>query len=390
MKIFHTADWHIGKLLHKKNLIEDQKEILNKLVEDIDREKPDLLIVAGDLYDTSIPRIEAVELLNSTINEIIKRKVNIIMISGNHDSPDRLSFGSEIFTRNGLYIVTDLRYIDNPIVLEDEIGKVNIYPFPFMTVARGRHEFDREDKDYNIESYNDLAEVGINRVKKNMNLEERNICIYHGLVVNMGNNGNVESDSERPLSIGGTDFIDVDLFDDFDYTALGHLHGPQKVKKDNIRYSGSLMKYSFSEQYQKKGYLKIILNQKDDIKIEFKELYPKRDVRVIEGDMEEVLKLESSDDYIMVRLKVDDNVYEPKSRLNRVFENLLHLEIFREETVENNTNINIKEKLKKKDTIGLFKDFYEFSTNREFTEEKQKIVESLKEELEGSEKNEAY
>ncbi len=424
MKIFHTADWHIGKLLHKENLIEEQKEVLDKFIEDIDREKPDVIIVAGDIYDTTIPRIEAIELLNNAINEIISRNIKMIIISGNHDSSDRLSFGNELFTRNGLYMVTDFRYIKEPIVLEDEYGKVNFYPYPFMSIARGRNEVDNAE----IDSFDKLAESLIEISNSNLNKEERNIAIYHGFIVNMSsdnskdklneekselsdsaNSSYVDSDSlsdgysegskkeqykkaaenlivsssERPLSIGGTDYIDAKHFMDFDYTALGHLHGPQKVKSENIMYSGSLMKYSFSEQNQKKGYIEIVMREKGNTEIVLREIYPSKDVKIIEGTMEELLKYNPTDDYIMVRLMVKGEVYEPKARLNKVFENLLHLEIVREETIEGSYSKEIKDKLKRKDIIGLFKDFYEYSTNKEFTDDKREIIENLKDELEG-------
>lgn len=428
MKIFHTADWHIGKLLHKENLIEEQREVLTQFIEHIDREKPDVIIVAGDIYDTTIPRIEAIELLNKVINEIISRNIKMIIISGNHDSSDRLSFGNELFTRNGLYMVTDFRYIKDPIVLEDEYGKVNFYPYPYMSIARGRNEIEKELENENIEefeeqkiservnnieesdniksfyeidSFDKLAKASIGLSEINMNKDERNIAIYHGFIVNLSSDnmstgdsstGNltenetdqpVTSGSERPLSIGGTDYINADVFSNFDYTALGHLHGPQKVKTENIMYSGSLMKYSFSEQNQKKGYLEIVLREKGDMDISLREIYPNKDVRIIEGDMETLLNQPPSDDYIMIRLSVKGEVYEPKARLNKVFKNLLHLEIVREETLEGSQSREIKDKLKRKDIIGLFKDFYEYSTNKEFTDDKREIIENLKEELEG-------
>lgn len=400
MKIFHTADWHIGKLLHKENLIEEQREVLFKFLDDIDEKKPDAVIVAGDIYDTAIPRIEAIDLLDEIINEIISRDVKLIMISGNHDSSDRLSFGSRMFRDNGLFMVTDCENIENPIVLEDEFGKVNIYPYPFMTVAKGRHQFENSD----ISSFNSLADTLIGESKEIMDLNERNIAVYHGFIIKSDNqeknenevtydlsvsdsesedkNRAVESDSERPLSIGGTDFINSDIFSDFDYTALGHLHGPQRAGNDNIRYSGSLMKYSFSEENQKKGYYEIDLKEKGNMDIKFNEIYPARDIRILEGTFDELKAGEPSDDYIMIRLHVDDAVYEPKARLSEVYPNILHMEIIKKKTAERKLNLNIREKLKKKDIMGLFEDFYEDASEKKFTDDKREIMKRIAEKIE--------
>ncbi|MDO5708285.1 MAG: exonuclease SbcCD subunit D, partial [Andreesenia angusta] len=367
MKIFHTSDWHIGKLLHKENLISEQREVLIKFLDDIDRKKPDIVIVAGDIYDTSIPRIEAIELLDDIMNEIISRDIALIIISGNHDSAERLSFGNKMFRKNGLYIITDYEDIESPLVFEDEFGKVNFYPFPFITVARGKQVFSSENEKEPIESYDKLAEVSIKKALKNFNSKERNIAIYHGFLMKLNDKDiPITSESERPLSIGGTDFIDIKHFEKFDYIALGHLHRPQKVGYENIRYSGSIMKYSFSEYNHKKGYYEIDLKEKNNIDIKFNEIYPKRDIRVVEGRLEELLKEEYSDDYILIRLYADGEIYEPKARLSKVFPNILHMEIIKNKSIEKKENINIKNKLKRKDIFGLFEDFYEDSTDRKF------------------------
>lgn len=386
MKIFHTSDWHIGKLLHKQNLIEEQRDVIIKFLKEVDKKKPEVIIIAGDIYDTTIPRVEAIELLNFAIEEIISKNIKLIIISGNHDSSDRLSFGKEMFKKNGLYIVTDCEYIENPIILEDENGSINFYPYPFLTVARGRNIL----KDDKIDSFNSLAKKLIEESKRKMNTEERNIAIYHGFVIKDNNKlETIESDSERPLSIGGTDFIDSKLFSIFDYVALGHLHGPQKVDKENMRYSGSLMKYSFSEEKQKKGYYEIDIQAKGEIEIVFNEIKPKREVKIIEGDFEKLLKNEYSDDYIMVRLHVKDEIYEPKERLSKIYPNILHMEIIKEKNLNRKINIDIREKLKKKDIFGLFEDFYEEVTERELTEEKKDILKKVFKDIEsefGSEK----
>lgn len=308
MKIFHMGDWHIGKLVNGFYMTEDQEYMLEELFKAIEEEKPDVLVIAGDLYDRSIPPVQAVELLNKTLEKIvIDLKTPIIAIAGNHDSNERLDFASSLLRRSGLYIIGNLKRNTEKIVLEDEFGKVNFYPIPFADVPIVRDLYGDE----NIKTPNDAMRKIIDEINKDLNKEERNIAIAHGYVTKI-REGNfeelVELDFEKPISIGGTDFIDGKLFENFNYTALGHLHGPQKVGNERIRYSGSLMKYSFSEVNQKKGINIINLNSEGNIDVRFYRLKGKRDFRIIEGYLENIIRDFTKDnlnkeDYIKVILK---------------------------------------------------------------------------------------
>lgn len=376
MKIFHTADWHIGKSIMNKSFIPEQIEVLEKITQEIEIENPDVILISGDLYDKPVPTIEAVELLNKTLKKIvIDMNKKVIIISGNHDSSERLSFGSEILKENGLYIITDIKNYSEKIVIEDEYGVVNFYPIPYVTPIRARSILGIDIKDYD-----ELGKSLIENIK--INNKERNICLFHGYLV--GGGSVIESDSERPLTIGGTEYINVDYFRKFDYVALGHLHGPQKIKEDYIRYSGSLCKYSFSESKQKKGVTVIeIEEKKSDIKIKFLEIYPKRDMQIIEGSLEEILKINPSnsekENYTMVKIKTDGEIYALRDKLDVIFPNILKIEVCR----DNNKDFkdNKLEKIEGSSPKDIFKSFYNEVTGVELNKTSEKILTSLLEEM---------
>ena len=252
MKIIHTSDWHIGKIVNEFSMIEDQKYILNKLIELIEEEQPKVLIIAGDIYDRSIAPVEAVELLNETLSTLIMEKnIKIVAISGNHDSGERLSFGSKILEKQGLYICGRDNELYRHVLIEDDNRNINFYLVPYKDPALVKKLLDNKA----IKNHNDAMSETIKNIKENLNKEEINILVSHGYVT-MKRNDAIESneqkyeiadlevsESERPLSIGGTDLIDGNLFEDFDYVALGHLHGRQRIGREEMRYSCSLIKY---------------------------------------------------------------------------------------------------------------------------------------------------
>lgn len=376
MKIFHTADWHIGKSIMNKSFIPEQIEVLEGLIGKIEKEDPDVIIISGDIYDKPIPTIEAIELLNRTLKKIvINMGKKVIIISGNHDSSERLSFGSEILRENGLYIITDIKKYSEKIVIGDEYGSVNFYPIPYITPMRARGIFEED-----IREYDDLGKYLIDNL--DVNYEERNICLFHGYLV--GGGEVIESDSERPLTIGGTEYINVNYFKQFDYVALGHLHGPQKIKEDKIRYSGSLSKYSFSESNQKKGIVSIeIMEKNSDIKIDFIEIYPKRDMKVIQGTLEEILDMNPTDNekenYIMIKVKTDGEIYGLRDKLGAVFPNILKIEVSRENKKEIKEN-RLKE-IESSKPNDIFKSFYKEVTDIDLDEKREKILTNLIEKL---------
>ncbi len=259
-------------------------------------ENPDVLVIAGDIYDRSIPPASAVELLNTFFTQIItETQTKIIAISGNHDSPDRLNFGSGILEKQGLHISTHIKHIFKPVEIEDDYGTVRFYSIPFLEPERVRDYFE----DASIRTFDDA----FHRLIKEIELDKtyRNVCIAHGYVTA----GDLleESDSEKPLSIGGSSYVSSRYFEAFDYVALGHLHGPQRVGKDHIRYAGSLMKYSFSEVRQRKAIQVIDLGVKGDITLSEKALIPDKDFRMIKGELDQLIRndvsqLGNNNDYI--------------------------------------------------------------------------------------------
>ncbi|NLZ34871.1 exonuclease SbcCD subunit D [Clostridium isatidis] len=380
MKIFHMGDWHIGKLVNGFYMTEDQEYMLEELFKAIEEEKPDVLVIAGDLYDRSIPPVQAVELLNKTLEKIvIDLKTPIIAIAGNHDSNERLDFARSLLRRSGLYIIGNLKRNTEKIVLEDEFGKVNFYPIPFADVPIVRDLYGDE----NIKTPNDAMRKIIDEINKDLNKEERNIAIAHGYVTKI-REGNfeelVESDSEKPISIGGTDFIDGKLFENFNYTALGHLHGPQKVGNERIRYSGSLMKYSFSEVNQKKGINIINLDSEGNIDVRFYRLKGKRDFRIIEGYLENIIRDSTKDnlnkeDYIKVILKDKGEILDPMAKIRTVYPNVM--ELVREERLNKQGSERKIADIKEKSTLTLFKDFYKDIIGEDCSSEELEIIANI-------------
>ncbi len=243
MRILHTSDWHLGRIFHGVHLTEDQAYMLEQLIQLIKDRRPDVILVAGDIFDRSVPPVEAVNLLDDTLSKILMDyKIPTIMISGNHDSPDRVDFGSRLMEESKLHIVGRFNNSQKPVMVEDKFGAVYFYPLPYVEPAIVRDSIGAE-----VHSHDEAMKVLMENIKSTMDKEKRNVLITHTFAA-----GGEASESERPLSIGGSSVVDAAYFNDFDYVALGHLHRPQRIGGENIRYSGSLMKYSFSEATQKK------------------------------------------------------------------------------------------------------------------------------------------
>lgn len=386
MKIFHMGDWHIGKLVNGFYMTEDQEFIIGKIYEAIKKEKPDVVVIAGDLYDRSVPPVHAVELLNKTMKKIVKDlNTKVIALAGNHDSNERVEFASSLLCDSGLYIVGNLKRKIDKIVLEDEYGKVNFYPIPYADVPVVRDLFEDE----NIKTHDLAMQKIISEILNDFNEDERNIAVAHGYVTQMKEDNFEaleESDSEKPLSIGGTEYINSKHFEKFNYTALGHLHGPQKVGSDKIRYSGSLMKYSFSEVNQKKGITIVDIDENGDVDIEIYNLKPRRDFRVKTGTLEEIIKgfdnsSENYEDYIKVILKDKGELLDPMAKLRSIYPNVM--ELTREERVSRNSSRNVATNIKEKSKITLFKNFYEDIMDECCSEEEINVIEKI---IEASEK----
>jgi len=380
VKIIHSGDWHIGKLVHGVHMTQDQGYILGKFIDLIEEEKPDILIIAGDIYDRSVPPVEAVELLDSVLTTIVDRLgIKVFAIAGNHDSGDRLGFGGKLLKDKGLYLSGNLTRKIQPISIDDQDGPVDVYMIPYAEPVVVRELFE----DPSIKTHQDAMDAII----RNIDLRDdvRNICITHGFFTKARPEEEQDlvdqlqvSDSVRPLSIGGTDLVDVALLEAFDYVALGHLHRPQKVKHDYIRYSGSLLKYSFSEAMQHKS-VTIVELSKDGFKDYRQVSLPiLRDMRVIEGELDRLLEKEvyeaaNQEDYIMARLKDKGELIDPIRSLRSVYPNILKLEKVNQANSKDQESAASGE-FTKKGPLALFEEFYEQMVDDDFDQEKNKVI----------------
>lgn len=354
MKLFHTADWHLGKLIQGVYMTEDQRYILEQFLQAIREEQPDVVMIAGDLYDRAVPPTDAVALLDEVLQTIIiDLHIPVLAIAGNHDSPGRLHFGSQIMKSNGLYMMGHPDRALTPIILNDEHGEVHFHLLPYVDPSVVRHMFQQDD----IKTHHDSMKALIEKIKLNMSEDARHVCISHSFVTPMGEPKENTSDSERPLSIGGAEHVDARLFDCFHYTALGHLHQAHHVGDETIRYSGSPMKYSISEENHNKGFLMVELDDKGNIMVEKKLLKPKRDMRTVEASISELLSHPMNDDFVFVKLLDEAPVLSPMEKIRSVYPNAMHVE--RKFVAARMENEKTQPERRKMDDLSLFKAFYQ-------------------------------
>jgi len=322
MRFVHTADWHLGRILHGVHLTEDQAYVLDELIEIVRDALPDVVIVAGDIYDRAVPPQDAVSLLDDVLSRLVaKVGVPVVLIAGNHDSPERLSFGARLLANSNLHVFGPLLPEYRPVVLEDNYGPVNIYAIPFAEPPVVREKIGGND----IRDHDSALRQILQHIRAKQPTDRRSILVAHAAVV-----GGKTSDSERPLSIGGSETVEPAIFEGFDYVALGHLHQPQSSGEDHIQYSGSILKYSFSEASHQKSVTIVEMDATGKCAIERIALSPRRDVRRIEGTLEDILEKarsdENQDDYIMVTLLDRQPVLNAMGRLREVYPNTLHIE----------------------------------------------------------------
>lgn len=373
MKLMHLSDLHLGKLVLEQSMIDDQKYILNQIIDIVKKEQVDIVLIAGDVYDKSIPTIEAVNLFSDFLTRLYKLKVLVFVISGNHDSKDRLSFGNELFVDNGIYIEGIFNGNLRCETISDKDGKLNIYMLPFIKPV----EVKRFYSDEIIDTYEDAIKCILKH--SSINKAERNIIMVHQFVTSLGEDV-IRSDSES-ISLGGIDNIDVTLFKDFDYVAMGHIHGPQKVGRETARYSGSPLKYSFSEVNQKKSVCIVEFNSKEDINISKIPLIPIRDMRVIKGPFDkliskEIVNLENKNDYLDVVLTDDDYIINAIGKLRKLYPNILKLE-YENKISSNEVSDNIDIDKSNMSPIDLFSEFYKMQNGIELPAKKRKIIEEV-------------
>lgn len=377
MKILHLADLHIGKIIFEQSLLEDQEYMLNKIIEKIKAENIDAILIAGDVYDRSIPQADAIDLLDRFLNILIKElKKKVFIIAGNHDSKERLGFGNKIFENEGLFISSKYEGKIKKVELQDEYGKLNIYMLPFIKPIEVKKYFDDETLSYD-ETIKKIIE------KEDIDESQRNIILTHQFVTSIGEE--VERTESEVLTLGGTDNVDISNYNKFDYVAIGHVHRPQRIGRDTARYAGTMLKYSFSEVNHKKTMPIIDFKEKGNIDIKLVELKPLRDMREIKGPIEKLLENyeeENANDYIRAIITNEEPVYDAIGQLRRIYPNVLKLEVQNSKIL---SNIEFKtenlQKVKSKSEVELFNEFYKFQNNIELNVEQKNLIQEVVKEI---------
>ncbi len=354
MRILHTADWHLGRHFHHASLLDDQAHALDQLVDLATDARVDVVVVAGDVYDRSVPPADAVGLLDDTLHRLTRDVgVPVVVIAGNHDSATRLGFAARMAREGGLHLYGPLGAATEPLVLDDAHGPVALCPLPYADPADVRLHTD----DDTVTSHDAAHRTLTARLVRKLPRNARTVAVGHCWVV-----GGQESESERPLTVGGTGQVDAAHFAPFHYTALGHLHRPQTIGGD-IHYSGSLLKYSFSEATHHKSVTIVELDAEGTPSLERVELAPKRDVRILEGALQELLAAPDGhrDDYLLVRLTDPHAILDPMGKLRQVYPNVLHIERPGLQGTARGQGTATREQLRRSDE-ELFRAFYEDAT----------------------------
>lgn len=374
MKLIHLSDLHLGKKLNEYSLIEDQKYILSRIINIIDDENPNGVIIAGDVYDKSVPSAEAVELFDDFLVRLSEREAPTFIISGNHDSAERLAFGGRIMDNSGIHLSPVYSGEIKPVTLRDSYGDVNIYMLPFVKPSNVRRFFP----DAVIESYTDALRVAIDGM--NIDKEKRNILITHQFVT-----GAERSESED-ISVGGADNVDAAVFSDFDYVALGHLHEPQNVGCEKIRYCGTPLKYSFSEAGHEKSVTVAELGEKGELSLRCVPLIPLHDMKELRGTfagLTEKSFYEDTaycDDYIRITLTDEDDIPDAAAKLRVIYRNLMRLDYDNTRT-RWDSKINDAPDAEKKSPEELFAELYYQQNGTEMTDTQKKTVSELAEKI---------
>ena len=365
VKFLHTADWHIGRKLQGKDLLEDQQYVMNNLISKIDETKPDFLIIAGDLYDRSVPSKEATTLLQELLVKInIECNIPIFAISGNHDSRERLAIGEAWFSKHKFYLHTRLNQAFDKITIED----TDIYLLPYFEPFEAREHFE----DATLTTHNSATKRVIDEIYKNIDISKTNILVAHTFV-----SGGLETDSEREISVGTVENVAVEIFEKFDYVALGHLHNPNAIKEERIKYSGSPMAYSFSEATQTKG-MRLVELTKEIFTEEFISLEQKRKLYNISTTYEEVFtkvfqqNFDCKNDYFSMELSGMEGVTDPLPRIKEYYPNTLILKQKR----NNNSDSEIKfdKEMLTKSPLELIEGFYNEQTGSELTVGQKRVL----------------
>lgn len=372
MKIFHLGDLHLGKRVNGFSMLEDQKYILQQILDYAEEERPDGIMIAGDVYDKGIPPIEAVHLLDWFLTELVRKKIFVALVAGNHDSPERLEFGGKLLRENNIYIAGVVREKAVKFIQKDDFGEIHFYLIPFLKPAMVTPFAEEKPKDYTSAMEFILSNTEIDTSK-------RNILIAHQFVTY---GGNVEQCDSETQSIGGLEEMDMAVFDAFDYVALGHLHSPQKVGRDTIRYAGSPLKYSFSEVHQKKSVTVIEMKEKGSVLLKQKPLYPLHDMRMIKGPLEGLLEAagaesELQQDYIKAVLTDDMEIIDAIGKLRSVYSNVMILEFDNRRMIDRSFSSVPAENFEQISPLHLFQEFYQKQNGIEMSSEEITFLEKM-------------
>ena len=349
MKILHTADWHLGKTLKGQSLIEDQLFILNQLFDIINDQKPDAILISGDIYDRAVPPPDAVDLFNDTLNRFAEKDFPTLIIAGNHDSATRLNFGSKLFSKQKIFIAAKISETPAQIVLEDDFGEIYFSLIPFFVQSEIHTKFSCEI-DAN-KFYVDLA-------RKNIPANKRSVALAHVFIT-----GGIESESERKF-VGGSENIDANIFANYNYVALGHLHRPQSIS-NTIRYAGSPLKYSFDEANHKKSVTIADIDSAGAVKIDKISLIPRRDVKIVKGTLAELRKLPRTEDYICAQLT--EHEINIQDKLANIFPHLLKVEFLTSKNYDSDEEA--REFREGGSTLDYFADFFKSQTGEDLKPE---------------------
>lgn len=374
MKFLHLADLHLGKRVNGFSMLEDQAHILRQILAILDDEQPDGVLIAGDVYDKSVPSVEAVELLDGFLTELRARGVPVLLISGNHDSPERLAFGGRVMDSCGIHISPVYDGALAPVTLQDAFGPVHVWLLPFVKPAHVRRWFPDAD----IESYTDAVAEAVAHM--DIDTAARNVLVTHQFVT-----GGARSGSEE-LSVGGTDNVDSGVFAPFDYVALGHLHGAQNIGRETIRYAGSPLKYSFSEARQHKSVTVVTLGEKGDVQVRTVALTPLRELREIRGSYDELTARSFYEhttyrsDYLHLILTDEQDVFDAMSRLRTIYPYLMTLDYDNARTRAAG-GMSVPAETERRTPLELFEALYKRQNHQPMSEVQRAYIAQLMEQI---------
>lgn len=373
MRFLHLSDLHLGKHVNEFSMLEDQAYILKEILNMIDEQKVEAVLIAGDVYDKVIPSAEAVRLLDDFLTRLAARELPVFLISGNHDSAERVAFGSRLMSSRQIYLSPVFESDVEPVTISDRYGEINIYMLPFVKPSLVKRVYPEEE----IITYQDAVNAAVQHMQ--IDTDKRNVLLAHQFVT-----GAARCDSEE-LSVGGLDDVDASIFDGFDYVALGHLHGPQKIGKETVRYSGTPLKYSFSEANQKKAAVIVDVEEKGKINIQQIPLVPKHDMREIRGTYMEVTALDfykdmKTDDYLHITLTDEEDIPDAIGKLRTIYPNIMKLSY---DNLRTRAAVTVRgtAEVEEKSPMELLKEFYELQNNQPMTDEQEEIARGMMEEI---------